>query len=537
MNETSFTWAKIISIAAASAVFPTIASTSAFTSPSRQLPMKTPFSSSPTYIHHHHSKYSTHPLNDAFSISSSPSKIILAMAGKDDSDPVPLAKEGKWQAFLDEETTGLVYYFNVDSGVSMWEPPTSSFPKIRMTRREKKRMMIIREAYAERGKEEKAKKDSESKAKRESLFSWFKGDDDDEDESNAVDTTVRVVESPKIEVTPSPKIEVTPSPKIEVTPTPAPSTTVAAASKPKEKKPEEAFVVPDLFAAFRSPQEAATKPSIATTPTTTTTPKTTDSLPPKEDQIQVTTKPTKTIKIEIGTKVLPHPEKISWGGEDAIFTQGRTFGVFDGVSGAEKEEGLPLYSVTLAKEMKSSAGSKGLKAEEMEAKLLRAAELADETATGASTAIVASLGEDGFLRVLNMGDSYLLVVRDGRVVARSDEIVHYFDCPFQLSVDSPDRPVDGTVMNVEVIPGDTIVLGSDGVFDNLTEKAICDIVEEGPSASVIASVISLESRRIGDDPEAETPYAKEAKKAQYEEYSSGLGGKVDDVSCVVVRCS
>jgi len=529
-------WGKMISIAAASAVCRTIAFTSAFA--------PTPFSFSPSYIHHHHhSKYSIHPLDDVFSTSSSPSKIILAMASKDQSDPVPLAKEGKWQAFLDEDTTGLIYYFNVDTGVSMWEPPTSTFPKIRMTRREKKRMISIRQDFADVRKKEKATKDTEAKAKRESLFSWFRGDDDDDDddddESNTVDTKVSVVESPKVEASPTSKIEVTSTPKIEVTPTP--STTVATASMPEEKKAEAeeaspSFVVPDLFAALRKPQEATTKPSISTT-TTTTTPKTSDSPPPKVDQIQVTTKPSKTIKIEIGTKVLPHPEKISWGGEDAIFSQGRTFGVFDGVSGAEKEEGLPLYSVTLAKEMKSSAGSKGLKAEEMEAKMLRAAELADETATGASTALVASLGEDGFLRALNLGDSYLLVVRDGGVVARSDEIVHFFDCPFQLSVDSPDRPVDGTIMNVEVIPGDTIVMGSDGVFDNLTEKAICDIVEEGPSASVIASVISLESRRIGDDPTAETPYAKEAKKNQYEEYSSGLGGKVDDVSCVVVRCS
>lgn len=447
------------------------------------------------------------------------------MAGNDKSDPEPLAKEGKWRAFLDDDTTGLVYYFNVDTGVSTWEPPTSTFPKIRMTRRAKKRMLAIRQEFAESGKKEKAKKNSEAKAKRESIFSWFTGgdDDDDDDESVEVPAKAIVVEIPKIEVTPTPK------------------TTVVAASKPKEKKPEEAspsFVVPDFFAALRSPQETTAKPVEAAT-TTTPAPKISDSPPPAEEKIEVITKPSKPkpIKIEIGTKVLPHPEKISWGGEDAIFSQGRTFGVFDGVSGAEKEEGLPLYSVTLAKEMKSSAGSKGLKAEEMEAKMLSAAEFADETATGASTALVASVGEDGVLRALNLGDSYLMVVRDGGVVARSDEIVHYFDCPFQLSAESPDRPVDGTVMNVEVIPGDTIVLGSDGVFDNLTDKAICDIIEEGPSANIIASVISLESRRIGDDPTAETPYAKEAKKAKYEEYSTGLGGKVDDVSCVVVRCS
>jgi len=517
MKETS-PWVKIISIAAASAVFPTISSTSAFSVP-RRLPTNTPFSSSPSYIHQHHSnsKYFTHN-------PSSPSKVILAMAGDDKSDPVPLAKEGKWQAFLDDGTTGLVYYFNVDTGVSMWEPPTKTFPKIRMTRREKKRMMVIREEFADKERKEKEEKNTAAKEKRESLFSFFFADDEDknDDKNEVVDRKVNVDNSAKIEVSPTPSI------------------TVDAASIPKpkeEKKPEKAapsLSVPNFFAAFKKPDDTATKPDeVTTTPNT----KTSDSPPPAKEQIQVITKPAKTIKIEIGTKVLPHPEKISWGGEDAIFTEGRTFGVFDGVSGAEKEEGLPLYSITLAKEMKSSAGSKGLKVKDLQKKLLSAAECADETATGASTAIVASLGEDGILSALNLGDSFLMVVRDGEVVARSEDIVHYFDCPFQLALESPDRPIDGTIMNVEVIPGDTIVLGSDGVFDNLTEDAVCDIIKEGSTPNIIASVISLESRRIGDDLTAETPYAKEAKKNRYEQYSSGLGGKVDDVSCVVVKCS
>ena len=166
---------------------------------------------------------------------------------------------------------------------------------------------------------------------------------------------------------------------------------------------------------------------------------------------------------------------------------------------------------------------------------MSAAECADETATGASTAIVAILGEGGILSALNLGDSFLMVVRDG--VARSEDIVHYFDCLFQLALESSDQPINGTIMNVEVISGDTIVLGSDGVFDNLTEDAVCDIIKEGSTSNIIASVISLESRRIGDDLTAETHYAKEAKKNRYEQYSSGLGGKVDDVSCVVVKCS
>jgi len=487
---------KMMSFALASTLLLTaISSTSSFAT-TGQLPIKTPFSSSTFYN------------KKVCSLSPPLSKTTLEMG--DESDPEPLAKEGQWRAFLDEETTGLIYYFNVDTGVSMWEPPTKTFPKVRMSRGEKKAMMSIREKYVDETKKKKEEKAQESKVKRESFFGSLFGGDDDEndvkDESKQVDAGI---------VT-----------DIEV---------VVAASDPKpkeEKKGTPSLSVP-FFGAFTKPAEdTSTKTDSAT--------KTSVSPSPTPEKIQVTTKPRKAIKIEIGTKVIPHPEKIAWGGEDAVFAQGRTFGVFDGVSGAEKEDGLPLYSVTLANEMKKSSGKKSLQLENLRKNLLSAAELADETATGASTAIVASLGEDGILKALNMGDSCLLVVRDGEVFAQSKDIVHYFDCPYQLAAESPDRPIDGTTLKTELKPGDTIVMGSDGVFDNLTKDAICDIVKTGSSAKAIASTISLESRRIGDDPNAITPYAQEAKKIRYEgyeEYSDGLGGKVDDVSCVVVKCS
>jgi hypothetical protein len=42
----------------------------------------------------------------------------------------PLGSEGDWTAHLDEDTTGLIYYFNGITGESLWEPPTKSFPKV-----------------------------------------------------------------------------------------------------------------------------------------------------------------------------------------------------------------------------------------------------------------------------------------------------------------------------------------------------------------------------------------------------------------------
>lgn len=311
----------------------------------------------------------------------------------------------------------------------------------------------------------------------------------------------------------------------------------------EEVQPQQpAFTVPDLggLMANFAPSEQSTSSPTATT----TEPEQVSNEPEPEYYYEeeeeyfeapVVAKP---LRVEVASRVLPHPEKISWGGEDALFSQGRTFGVFDGVSGAEKEAGIPLYSVTLSRQLKATVGKKGLTTDEMQAKLLAAAELADDAATGASTAIVASMGEDGFLRVLNVGDSTLLVIRNGIVASKSKEIVHYFDCPYQLSSDSPDRPKDGTIMNVEIVPGDVIVTGSDGIFDNLSDEAICEIVSSKKGSTMsLAKRITDESRKISLDTEAATPYAKLAKRNRYPEYKSGLGGKVDDISCVVVRCT
>ncbi|KAL9186317.1 hypothetical protein ACHAXT_005555 [Thalassiosira profunda] len=249
----------------------------------------------------------------------------------------------------------------------------------------------------------------------------------------------------------------------------------------------------------------------------------------------------RTLALDVALNVRPHPEKVSWGGEDAGFSVGRTFGVFDGVSGATKEKGRKLYSRSLADSMKKSTGKGGLSVKEIQDNMAEAKELADETATGASTAVVASIGEDNVLRALNLGDSVCLVLRDGNVAARTREIIHYFDCPYQLGDDSPDRPRDGTSLQAEIFKGDIIVAGSDGVFDNLSDADICDIVGSfGPrsKSGAIAKKIVDQSRSVSLDPEAVTPYSTVARgKSGYDAYRNGRGGKVDDISCIVVKAS
>lgn len=249
----------------------------------------------------------------------------------------------------------------------------------------------------------------------------------------------------------------------------------------------------------------------------------------------------KTLSLDGALSIKAHPEKVSWGGEDAGFFTGRTFGVFDGVSGATKERGKKLYSRSLADSMKKSSGKAGLSVKEITDRMAEAKELADVEATGASTAVVASVGEDNVLRALNLGDSVCLVLRDGAVAARTREIVHYFDCPYQLGDDSPDRPRDGTSLQAEVFRGDVIVAGSDGVFDNLSDADVCEIVGSfGPrvKSSAIAKRIVDRSRSVSLDSEAVTPYSTVARgKSGYDAYRNGRGGKVDDISCLVVKAS
>ncbi|KAL3808715.1 hypothetical protein ACHAXA_003794 [Cyclostephanos tholiformis] len=254
----------------------------------------------------------------------------------------------------------------------------------------------------------------------------------------------------------------------------------------------------------------------------------------------------RTLSLESALEVRAHPEKVSWGGEDAGFYIDRTFGIFDGVSGAAKEKGKKLYSRCLADSMKKSVvgagkGGGGLSLRQITDYLLDAKKLADEEATGASTAVVASIGEDNVLRALNLGDSVCLVLRDGAVAARTREIIHYFDCPYQLGDDSPDRPSDGTTLQAEIFGGDVIVAGSDGVFDNLSDADICEIVTSfGPrgKSSAIAKRIVDRSRTVSLDPNSITPYSTVARgKSGYPAYKNGRGGKVDDISCLVVKAS
>lgn len=80
------------------------------------------------------------------------------------------------------------------------------------------------------------------------------------------------------------------------------------------------------------------------------------------------------------------------------------------------------------------------------------------------------------LHVANIGDCRLLVWRDGKVVLHTTEQLHDFNYPYQLGARSSVQPTDAAVLTLQLRPGDVIVLGSDGLFDNMTDQQVGESV-------------------------------------------------------------
>jgi serine/threonine protein phosphatase PrpC len=62
-----------------------------------------------------------------------------------------------------------------------------------------------------------------------------------------------------------------------------------------------------------------------------------------------------------------------------------------------------------------------------------------------------------------------MVLRDGEPIFRSEEQQHSFNFPFQLGTGSKDTPADAQSFTVKIKEGDIVVMGSDGIFDNVFE--------------------------------------------------------------------
>ncbi|CAN6922870.1 unnamed protein product [Brassica oleracea var. botrytis] len=242
----------------------------------------------------------------------------------------------------------------------------------------------------------------------------------------------------------------------------------------------------------------------------------------------------KPLKLVSGSCYLPHPDKEATGGEDAHFicAEEQALGVADGVGGwAELGIDAGYYSRELMSNSVNAIHDEP-KGSIDPARVLEKAHTSTKS-QGSSTACIIALTDQG-LNAINLGDSGFMVVREGHTVFRSPVQQHDFNFTYQLeSGSNGDLPSSGQMFTVAVAPGDVIIAGTDGLFDNLYNNEITAIVVQavraGTDPQVTAQKIAALARQRAQDKNRQTPFSTAAQDAGFRYY----GGKLDDITVVV----
>jgi len=266
--------------------------------------------------------------------------------------------------------------------------------------------------------------------------------------------------------------------------------------------------------------------------------------------------------VQVGRCQIPKIKKENPLGEDACYVSRdqRCLGVFDGV-GQWFEAGVNprLYAEALKAGTKLAYDKKQIK-DPLEI-LDFAWHHAKET-IGSSTACVVVLSSF-LLTATNLGDSGFIIIRSGKVVFESKPQQVEWSTPYQIGTQSDMTPqTHGANYSFPLQGDDYIVMGTDGLFDNLSSTFIakrlklltkdptrlsipqCDISPLGDTMKDITHATSLcQSLSIyvaqmayhtSTDKDALTPWGIAAKKAGQTNF---VGGKPDDITVIVARIS
>ncbi|CAD7700630.1 unnamed protein product [Ostreobium quekettii] len=257
------------------------------------------------------------------------------------------------------------------------------------------------------------------------------------------------------------------------------------------------------------------------------------------------------IRIVAAGAMIPHILKTEKGGEDAFFVSVAGlggFGIADGVGGWAADGIDPArYSRSLMSHAASRLEQNG-----RTSSALDVVEFAHRCtkSKGSATAIVAVMKPEGLLEIANIGDCGAHVFRGNRCVFSTKIQEHEFNMPYQLGdpafLEETDMPSDATVDELALQPGDIVVMGSDGVFDNLWIDDIGKIVSESLTLSggklgerearVLAQKITESANANARSTDTRTPWAVEAASRAEVPLFDRLfprGGKMDDCTTVV----
>ncbi|GMH25264.1 hypothetical protein Nepgr_027107 [Nepenthes gracilis] len=260
-----------------------------------------------------------------------------------------------------------------------------------------------------------------------------------------------------------------------------------------------------------------------------------EQLGDSEDSSEQSSIGKRAVKLISGSCYIPHPLKEETGGEDAHFicVDEQVIGIADGVGGWADvgvdagEYARELMSNSVAAILEEPKGSVD------PARVLEKAHSVTQV-SGSSTACIIALTNQQGIHAINIGDSGFVIIRDGSTVFRSPVQQYGFNFPYQLENGTRgDLPSAGQVFRFHAAPGDVIVAGTDGLFDNLYNNEISSIIVNGVRThmepEVLARKIAALARERAQDRARQTPFATAAQHAGFRYH----GGKLDDITVVV----
>jgi protein phosphatase PTC7 len=239
-------------------------------------------------------------------------------------------------------------------------------------------------------------------------------------------------------------------------------------------------------------------------------------------------------------------------GEDSFLLSSYVIGVADGVGGYRD---LKVNSGYFSNKLMENAKALAEKAKVRDPKELLSLAYDkivqnNEVSRGGTTACIASFLPNGLLKVANLGDSGVMVIRDEKCVFQNTEDrtnnTQGFNCPMQLSIPPRyTRPAHSMTDEFKLQLGDIVILGSDGLFDNLFPDEIARIASlasndyMGPSSQCLTTVkeaaklLEKEAYNASRHKTRDTPFSR-AAQAVYGKHA-WTGGKKDDITVVMAK--
>ncbi|KPA82093.1 putative mitochondrial protein phosphatase 2C [Leptomonas pyrrhocoris] len=235
-----------------------------------------------------------------------------------------------------------------------------------------------------------------------------------------------------------------------------------------------------------------------------------------------------------GACAISHPKKAYRGGEDAYLSHPYAVGVADGVGGyASLGIDPAMYTrnvMRFALECMNADGETPKRVSALDALNYGYRKAREAQQPGGCPVALATIMDDFYASILNLGDCGVVVLRQGRLLYRTEMQQHSFNCPFQLPEDPPSA---GEQAKLEIRAGDVFLCVSDGVLDNVElDRLLLHMSEvSAVGCGKVAAAIAEEAFRNAQDPRCFSPFAKHAAEAGYK-YT---GGKLDDITALVAQ--